>query len=52
MHQKQPTESFLNKGFRLANQGLNIMGTMKGIYETGKFGYGGLQAARPLLSLL
>ena len=52
MLQKQPNESFLNKSVRLANQGLNIMGTMKGIYETGKFVYGGLQAARPLLSLL
>ena len=52
MFQKQPNESFLNKSVRLANQGLNIMGTMKGIYETGKFVYGGLQVARPLLSLL
>ena len=52
MHQKQPSESFLNKGFRIANEGLSIMGTAKGIYETGRFVYGGLQAARPLLSLL
>ena len=52
MHQKQPEESFFNKSVRIANSGLELMGTMKGIYETGRFVYGGLQAARPLLSLL
>ena len=52
MYQKQPNESFLNKGFRLANQGLSIMGTMRGLYDTTKFVYGGLQTVRPLLGLL
>ncbi len=52
MHQKQPEESFFNKSYRLANQGVQIMGTMKGLYDAGKFVYGGLQAARPLLALL
>ena len=52
MHIKQPEESFFNKSVRLANQGVQLMGTMKGLYDAGKFVYGGLQAARPLLALL
>ena len=52
MHIKQPEESFFNKSVRLANQGVQIMGTMKGLYDAGKFVYGGIQAARPLLALL
>ena len=52
MHQKQPEESFFNKSVRLANQGVQLMSTMKGLYNGAKFVYGGLQTARPLLALL
>jgi len=52
MHIKQPDESFFNKSVRLANQGISLMGTMQGLYSAGKFVYGGLQAARPLLALI
>ena len=52
MHQKIPEESFFNKSVRIANSGIQLMGTMKGLYEGGKYLYGGLQMARPLLSLL
>ena len=52
MHAKQPEESFFNKSVRLANQGISLMSTVKGLWDTGKFVYGGIQAARPLLALL
>jgi len=53
MHQTPPpTDNFFSKGVRLANQGVQLMGTVKGLYEAGKFAYNGLQAARPLLALL
>ena len=52
MHQKITEESFFNKSVRLANSGVQLMGTMKGLYEGGRFLYSGLQAARPLLALL
>ena len=52
MHQTIPEEGFFNKGLRLANNGVQLMGTLKGLYEGGRFIYGGIQAARPLLSLL
>ncbi len=47
-----PNDGFLNRSVRLANQGVQMLGTVKGIYEAGKFAYSGLQAVRPLLSLL
>ena len=52
IHQKQPEESFFNKSVRIANSGVQLMGTMKGLYDAGKFIYGGVQAAKPLLALL
>ena len=53
MHQiRPPSEGFFDKSVRLANQGVQLMGTLKGAYEAGKFVYGGLQAARPLLAML
>ncbi len=53
MHQTPPpTESFFSKSVRLANQGVQVMGTVKGLYDAGRFLYTGLQAARPLLALL
>lgn len=58
MHQlqKPPPESFLDKSVRIANQGVAIMGTLKGLYDTGKMVAGGLGTAasyaRPLMALL
>jgi hypothetical protein len=56
MHIKAPQESFLDKSVRLANQGVNLMGTLKGAYEAGRAIYGGVSAAatmaRPLLALM
>jgi hypothetical protein len=56
MHIKAPQESFLDKSVRVAQQGVNIMGTLKGAYEVGKTIYGGVSAAatmaRPLLALM
>ena len=52
MHIKPPEESFFNKSVRLANQGISLMGTMKGLYDAGKFVYSGLQYARPLMALI
>ena len=51
-HQVQPHESFFDKSVRLANQGASILGTLKGLYEGGKFIAGGVRAAAPLLAML
>jgi len=52
MHQVHPTESFFNKSVQLANQGVSLVGTLKGLYDAGKFVYGGVRAAAPLLAML
>ena len=52
MHQVLPQEGLFDKTVRLANQTVGLLGTAKGLVETGRFVYGGLQAARPLLALL
>ena len=52
MHQVHPTESFFNKSVRLANQGISLVGTARGIYDAGKLIYGGVRAAAPLLAML
>ena len=51
-HQAHPPEGFFNKSVRLAGDAVNIMGTLKGLYEGGKFIYGGVRAAAPLLAML
>ena len=55
MHQVIPPESFFNKSVRLANEGVQLMGTLKGAWDAGKTIYGGLATAatyaRPLLAL-
>ncbi len=55
-HQQLPPESFLDKSMRVANQGVQIMGTLKGVWEAGRTIYGGLNTAatyaRPLLALM
>jgi len=54
--QKVPPESFLDRSLRVANQGVQVMGTLKGAYEAGRTLYGGVTTAaayaRPLLALL
>ena len=56
MYQKIPPESFLDKSMRVANQGVQIMGTLKGVWEAGRAIHGGLSTAaayaRPLLALM
>jgi hypothetical protein len=53
---RAPQESFLDKSVRLANQGVSIMGTLKGAYEAGRAMYGAASTvatyARPLLALM
>jgi hypothetical protein len=55
MHKQIPQDSFFDKSIRVANQGVQIMGTLKGLYEGGRTLYGGLSAAAtyaaPLLAL-
>ena len=55
-HQVHPPESFFNKSVRLAGDTVNIMSTLKGLYEGGKFIAGGVRAAgmaaTPLLAML
>jgi hypothetical protein len=33
MYKQQPVESFFNKSVRLANNGISLMGTAKGLYD-------------------
>ena len=55
-HMIKPPESFLDKSVRLGKQGIEVMGTAKGLWDTGKWAIGGLSAAaqyaRPLMALL
>ena len=56
MHKVIPPESFFNKSVRLGEQGVQLMGTLKGAWEAGRTVYGGLSTAatyaRPLLALM
>ena len=51
-----PPEGFFNKGLRLANQGLQVIGTAKGLYEAGQSIYSGMtiagRLAAPALALM
>jgi hypothetical protein len=51
-----PSDGFLNKTARVAEQSVQLLGTLKGAWETGRTIYGGLSAAatyaRPLLAML
>ena len=44
-------EGFFDKGLRLANQGLQVVGTARGLYEAGQTIYGGMQAVGRLASV-
>ena len=56
MHKVVPSESFFNKAVRVGEQGVQLMGTLKGAWEAGRTVYGGLSQAatyaRPLLALM
>ena len=52
MHQRPPPESFLDKSVRIANQGLGILSTMKGVWDAGKMIGGGLSTVAPMMALL
>ena len=49
-------EGFFDKGLRVANQGLQIIGTAKGLYEAGQTLYAGARGvaavAGPALALM
>jgi hypothetical protein len=45
MYKQQQPESFFNKSVRLANSGISLMGTMKGLYD-------GAKMLQPLVALL
>ena len=49
-------EGFFDKGLRLANQGLQIVGTARGLYEAGQTLYAGARGvaavAGPALALM
>ena len=56
MYHKIPHENWLQKGVRIADQGLRIYGTAKGLYEAGTALASGLrgayQVAGPMLAML
>jgi hypothetical protein len=48
----QPDTGFFNRSARIAEQAVQAMGTVRGLYDAGKFIYGGVRAAAPLLAAL
>ena len=56
MQQKLPPESFFDKALRHTQQGVEIMGALKGAYDASRTVFSGLSAAanyaRPLLALM
>jgi len=52
MYYKHPHENWFQKGIRIADQGLKIVGTAKGIYEVGSAIPTGARAVAPMLALL
>ena len=45
-------ENWFQKGIRMADQGLKIVGTARGIYEVGSAIVTGARAVAPMLALL
>ena len=45
-------EGFFDKSMRLANQGLQVVGTARGLYEAGQTIYGGMQAVGRLAAVV
>ena len=56
VYQQIPPESFFDKSMRVANQGVQIMGTLKGAWDAGRTVLSGINTAaiytRPLLALM
>jgi len=52
MYHKHPHEHWFQKGLRVADEGLRIVGTAKGIYEVGSAIATGAGAVAPMLALL
>ena len=52
MYYKVPKESWFQKGLKVADQGIKIFGTAKGIYEVGSAIATGARAVAPMLALL
>ena len=48
----QQDTGFFNRGAGVAEQAVQAMGTVRGLYDAGKFIYGGVRAAAPLLAAL
>ena len=52
MYHKIPHESWYSKSLKVADQGIKIFGTAKGLYEIGSAIASGVRAAAPMLALL
>ena len=52
MYYKHPHENWFQKRLRVADQGLKVVGTAKGIYEVGSAIATGARAVAPMLALL
>ena len=50
-HRALPHEGFFDKGLRQANQGLQVVGTARGLWEAGQTVYGGMQAVGRLAAV-
>ena len=52
MYYKHPHENFLQKGMKIADQGLKMYGTAQGLYNAFQGIRGAYQAAAPMLAML
>jgi len=52
MYHKIPRETWYSKSLKVADQGIKIFGTAKGLYEIGSAIASGVRAAAPMLALL
>ena len=52
MYYKHPHENFLQKGMKVADQGLKLYGTAQGLYNMYQGLRGAYQVAAPMLAML
>ena len=52
MYRKLPHENFLQKGMKIADQGLKMYGTAQGLYNMYQGLRGAYQVAAPMLAML
>ena len=52
MYYKHPHENFLQKGMKIADQGLKMYGTAQGLYNMYQGLRGAYQVAAPMLAML